>query len=317
MKKQEFEALVEEFGLVIEEMITPSDWNRTKDNYVIDAWKRHITDPNILSKLNIGLDYENYIEKSTLPHYLNNAFLIIALNLAIDKDAGLKALKEFYNDFFVRLLNEIKLYHLDKPYQLKDLCGIGRLLNVKEKPKKEQQPQKKEEKKAAAVDSTPTEHDLWMFELGRRQALGENYQGPLNPQQQQMILQQDSQTESPITSPQDKSNLSPKLVTQKEMISCIKEFTSQFPAIYGEKFIKEIMEKDSCTLKGHGHDYIKLYQACHGADAVSDNQLTNRIILEIDWIYSYKEFMADIGELFVEYTLKHMPSSEQFMKNDD
>lgn len=260
--------------------------------------------------IDLGYDYigfrKEYSDKTD-----NNITLLdmILINWYHSTDEGLESLAVSFKNFLkeTAILDKFNLMEIDN----------REIPKQKEEPKKEQQPQKKEVEKAAAIDSTPTEHDLWMFELGRRQALGENYQGPLNPQQQQMILQQGSQTESPITSPQDKSNLSPKLVTQKEMISCTKEFTSQFPAIYGEKFIKEIMEKDSCTLKGHGHDYIKLYQACHGADAVSDNQLTNRIILEIDWIYSYKEFMADIGELFVEYTLKHMPSSEQFMKNDD
>lgn len=270
---------------------------------------------NKLGDKSIDLGYDYQTLKKEYKESDTNIYLydMIIINWAHSTDEGLESVAICFKDYLKHIAGD----------GIADIFEINNheIPRQREEPKKQQpqeeQPQKKEVEKAAAIDSTPTEHDLWMFELGRRQALGENYQGPLNPQQQQMILQQGSQTESPITSPQDKSNLSPKLVTQKEMISCIKEFTSQFPAIYGEKFIKEIMEKDSCTLKGHGHDYIKLYQACHGADAVSDNQLTNRIILEIDWIYSYKEFMADIGELFVEYTLKHMPSSEQFMKNDD
>ena len=174
---------------------------------------------------------------------------------------------------------------------------------------------------AASFNTQPhftNERDLWMFELGRRQVLGENYHGPLSPQQYQLAMQQYDQSEHLSTaSVKNESNLPPKIVTQEEMVSCIKEYASRFPDIYGEKFVTEIMENDTCTLKGHGHDYIKMYQACHGADAVSDGKLTNRIILEIDWLYSYKEFMADIGELFVEYTLKHMPYSEKFMKNDN
>lgn len=270
--------------------------------------------------INMGFDY------SALKAVFSNNSTVslmdaIKINWANSTEMGFKSLCVCLKDYLKREEPSLNIWDIGEILKDDSINKSQKESSKEEKPKQEvpkkQQPQKKEVEKAAAIDSTPTKHDLWMFELGRRQALGENYQGPLNPQQQQMILQQDSQTESPITSPQDKSNLSPKLITQKEMISCIKEFTSQFPAIYGEKFIKEIMEKDSCTLKGHGHDYIKLYQACHGVDAVSDNQLTDRIILEIDWIYSYKEFMADIGELFVEYTLKHMPSSEQFMKNDD